>query len=76
MKKKLEILKFIINNKNKSLDQIITVAAKIACGYLKILIYEYDSVNNILITKITENKRFHLDIKEQLSETVFKSKKL
>ena len=76
MKKKLEILKFIINNKNKSLDQIITVAAKIACGYLNILIYEYDSVNNILITKITENKRFHLDIKEQLSETVFKSKKI
>ena len=73
--KKLEILKFIINNKNKSLNEIITVAAKIACGYLKIMIYEYDPLNNFLQTKITQNKRFQLDLKEQLSESVFRAKK-
>tara|TARA_Y100001936_G_scaffold248570_1_gene296774 strand:- start:14754 stop:15518 length:765 start_codon:yes stop_codon:yes gene_type:complete len=73
--KKLEILKFIINNKNKSLDEIITVAAKIACGYLRIIVYEYDPSNKLLQTKIVGNKRFHIDLNEQLSESVFKDKK-
>jgi len=73
--KKLEILKFIINNKNNSLNEVLTVAAKIACGYLKIIIYEYDSVNNLLQTKIQDNKKFHLDINEPLSNNIFKAKK-
>ena len=74
-KKKLEILKFIINNKNKSLSEIITIATKIACGYLKIIVCEYQPENNLLKSKIEEDKRFILDVNEHSIKNIFIEKK-
>ena len=65
----------LINNKNKSLSEIITIAAKIACGYLKIMVCEYEVENNVLTTKIEKNKRFILDINEVAINNIFIKKR-